>query len=103
MTMLKSHERIILEVVAASDGRRDTRRLDFDYYARSRDLLEPNIFRALRDLEKRGLVTPVQINGGTGPGWNLTSEGRRTLDDKDASSTESAPTRNNARETFGPE
>ena len=76
---MRQYERIILEVVGASDGRLDTRQLDFEYYARAQVLLEPNILHMLRDLQRRGLVEPVPIEGGTGPGWRLTHTGRRVL------------------------
>jgi hypothetical protein len=72
-------ELIVLQVVGLSDGRWDTRHLDFEYYSRSQVLLEPNMLRVLRDLERRGLVLSVPIEGGTGPGWKLTSEGQRVL------------------------
>lgn len=79
MTGVEDNERIVLEVVAASDGRLDTRQLDFEYYARSQVLLEPNILHVLRDLERQGLVDSLSIQGGTGPGWRLTPAGRRAL------------------------
>jgi hypothetical protein len=83
---MKKHELIVLEVVALGDGRLDTRQLDFEYYSRSRRLLEPNILHVLRDFERRGLVESVLIEGGTGPGWKLTIEGRRVLGSQEASS-----------------
>lgn len=79
-------ELIVLEVVGLSDGRWDTRHLDFEYYSRSQVSLEPNMLRVLRDLERRGLVVPVPVEGGTGPGWKLTSEGRQVLGVEDPSS-----------------
>lgn len=77
--MLAGHERLVLEIVGRSDGRLDTRHLDFEYYSRSRVLLQPNLLQLLRRLEQRGLVASVTIEGGTGPGWQLTDEGRRSL------------------------
>lgn len=85
MIVMKEHELIVLEVVGLSDGRLDTRHLDFEYYSRSRVLLEPNILRVLRDFEGRGLVESVPIEGGTGPGWKLTTEGRRLLGGQESS------------------
>jgi hypothetical protein len=79
-------ELIVLQVVGLSDGGWDTRHLDFEYYSRSQVSLEPNMLYVLRDLERRGLVLSVSIEGGTGPGWKLTSEGRRVLDGEDRSS-----------------
>jgi hypothetical protein len=79
VTAVEHYERVVLEVVGASGGRLDTRQLDFEYYARSQVLLEPNILHVLRNLERRGLVDSLPIEGGTGPGWRLTREGRRAL------------------------
>jgi len=45
-------ELIVLEAVGLSDGRWDTRHLDFEYYSRSQVLLEPNLLHVLRDLER---------------------------------------------------
>jgi hypothetical protein len=77
--VVKDHELVVLKVVGLSDGRWDTRTLDFEYYSRSRVLLQPHILYVLRDLERQGLVESVPVEGGTGPGWKLTSEGRRVL------------------------
>ncbi len=77
--MLAQHERLVLEIVGQSDGRLDTRHLDFEYYSRSRVLLQPNLLQVLRRLEQRGLVESVTIEGGTGPGWQLTVDGRQSL------------------------
>ncbi len=77
--MLAQHERLVLEIVGQSDGRLDTRHLDFEYYSRSRVLLQPNLLQVLRRLEQRGLVESVTIEGGTGPGWQLTDDGRQSL------------------------
>jgi hypothetical protein len=76
---VRFEERVVLEVVRASDGSWDTRQLDFHYYARSQVLLDPNILWLLRDLERRGLVAPVPIDGGCGPGWRLTRDGQVTV------------------------
>lgn len=67
MIEVLDHELIILQVVRLSDGRWDTRHLDFEYYSRSRVLLEPNILRVLRDFERRGLVESVPVEGGPAP------------------------------------
>jgi hypothetical protein len=80
MTDLTRAERTVLEVVAESCGRWDTRALDFEYYGRSQELLEPSLLHVLRDLEARGLVVEVSIPGGTGPGWNVTPAGRSVTD-----------------------
>jgi hypothetical protein len=77
MDELSDAELVVLEVVATSDGRWDTRGLDFEYYRRSQVPLEPSLLHVLRDLEKRGLVIEVPIAGGTGPGWRLTLSGTR--------------------------
>jgi hypothetical protein len=76
---LSEIERTVLDVVCASQGRWDTRGLDFEYYRRSQQPVEPSILHVLRDLESRGLVTEVPIEGGTGPGWKLTEDGARAL------------------------
>lgn len=68
-------ERTVLAAVLASEGRLDTRGLDFEYYRRSQEQVQPSILHVLRDLERRGLVREVPIEGGTGPGWRLTPEG----------------------------
>jgi hypothetical protein len=73
-------ERTVLTVVHVSQGRWDTRGLDFEYYRRSQQPVEPSILHVLRDLESRGLVTEVPIEGGTGPGWKLTADGARAVD-----------------------
>lgn len=72
-------ERTVLEVVGLSDGRWDTRYLDFEYYRRSQILLDPSLMHVLKGLESRGLVESVAIDGGTGPGWRLTTVGRHNL------------------------
>jgi hypothetical protein len=77
--VVSHHELIVLEVVELSDGRWDTRHLDFEFYSRSRVLLDPNILHVLRDFERQGLAVSVPLEGGTGPGWRLTPEGRRLL------------------------
>lgn len=76
MSELNDSEGLILEIVAASEGRWDTRSLDFEYYRRRQRQLEPSLLHVLRDLERRGLVTEVPIVGGTGPGWKLTASGK---------------------------
>lgn len=81
---MQEYELIVLTVVELSDGQEDTRNLDFAYYRRSQVLLEPNILAVLRDFERRGLVESVYIPNGTGPGWKLTDEGRRTLSSQDS-------------------
>lgn len=77
---LNSIERTVLTVVQESDGRWDTRGLDFEYYRRSQQPVEPSILHLLRQLEARGLVSEVVIEGGTGPGWRLTDEGSSALE-----------------------
>ena len=78
--MISPHvELVILEIVELSQGRWDTRNLDFEYYSRSNELIQPNILYVLRDLERRGLVEAVAIEGGTGPGWRLTRSGHHLL------------------------
>ncbi len=79
MTSLTESERTVLEVVAASGGRWDTRGLDFEYYRRSQMPVEPSLLHVLRDLATRGLVVEVPIAGGTGPGWDLTETGIRAI------------------------
>jgi hypothetical protein len=77
-------ERVVLAVVHESDGRWDTRGLDFEYYRRSQQPLEPSILHVLRHLESRGLVSEMAIEGGTGPGWRLTTEGAHAIEDRSA-------------------
>jgi hypothetical protein len=78
-------ERIILTVVRESDGRWDTRGVDFEYYRRSQDVPVPSLLHVLRDLEARGLVVEVPIAGGTGPGWRLTPAGAQCLHEAEES------------------
>lgn len=80
---LTNIERTILAVVQLSQGRWDTRGLDFEYYRRSQQPLESSILHVLRDLESRGLVAEVPIEGGTGPGWKLTADGTRVVERED--------------------
>lgn len=76
---LSNIERAVLAVVQESEGRWDTRGLDFEYYRRSQELISPSILHVLRSLEGRGLVDEVPISGGTGPGWRLTPEGSAVI------------------------
>lgn len=73
-------ERAVLVVVHESDGRWDTRGLDFEYYRRSQQPVKPSILHLLRQLKSRGLVSEVAIEGGTGPGWRLTADGARAIE-----------------------
>lgn len=76
---LSDQERVLLELVHASQGRSDTRSLDFQYHRRSSAPLVPHLLAVLQDLEVRGLVSAVTVDRGTGPGWTLTPAGALAL------------------------
>lgn len=73
-------ERTVLIVVRESEGNWDTRSLDFEYYRRSQQPLMPSILHTLRDLERRGFVSEVACQGGTGPAWQVTADGARAIE-----------------------
>ena len=75
---LSPAQRALLAAVDASGGRWDTRGIDFEYYRRSQEPIA--VLDTLRELEVADLVAAVDIPGGTGPGWRLTSIGREALE-----------------------
>ncbi|GAB97728.1 hypothetical protein KILIM_079_00260 [Kineosphaera limosa NBRC 100340] len=76
---MEEHELVILDVVRISNGKSDTRNLDFAYYRRSSVFLDPHILHVLLEFEAQGLVSRVEIHNGTGPGWQLLPKGLTAL------------------------
>jgi hypothetical protein len=69
---------LLLELVAESEGRWDTRTLDVLFYERG-GTEGPTVLSRLAELEAGGYIRRLDIEGGTGPAFKLTEAGAEML------------------------